>query len=584
MPVRDMRTRLSLDGETSYKQALSEMTKGLSVLNSELRLNSEQYKGNEDSIEALTSRGVLLEQKLLSQKDKVDLLRQAYEKSVTQNGEASAKTQDLKIKLNNAETALVGMDRELKNNASALETSTKKNAHFKDSLDGGVKSGKGFGDVIGELSGKFGISLPSDITTSLNSISTLDGALLEAAGAVAGAAAFAAALIAVGDAALDMTVKQAEAADDIVTLSLKTGVAIETLQALNYAQDLIDVSTETVTSSMAKNIRSMDDARKGNKELAEAYRDLHVRITGAGGKLRDSEDVYWDVIDALGKMKNETERDALAMTLLGRSAQELNPLIKIGSAGWAEYDKQAEEAGAKDEARALTLAAVDDHVRTLNNDLKIAKDVLAEALAPTVSDFIDQGTDLIHVLSEVVDETGLDDFLVVVLEAGTSILQVLEPIAKILGPLASVALKPIALALGIVADALTIVASLLGIVIESIKWLVGASPDAGQKIASYWSNIKGVFSGEGATSAALKMYGIGNNAEGTSNWRGGLTWVGENGPEVVNLPRGSQVIPARRALAAGTNNYIMQVNSRDMMTVARMTAIFEKARQEGRAR
>lgn len=32
-------------------------------------------------------------------------------------------------------------------------------------------------------------------------------------------------------------------------------------------------------------------------------------------------------------------------------------------------------------------------------------------------------------------------------------------------------------------------------------------------------------------------------AGGTDNWRGGMTWVGENGPELLNLPRGSQVIP-----------------------------------------
>jgi len=36
---------------------------------------------------------------------------------------------------------------------------------------------------------------------------------------------------------------------------------------------------------------------------------------------------------------------------------------------------------------------------------------------------------------------------------------------------------------------------------------------------------------------------IGKNAQGTNNWRGGPTWVGERGPEIVNLPRGSQVIP-----------------------------------------
>ena len=42
--------------------------------------------------------------------------------------------------------------------------------------------------------------------------------------------------------------------------------------------------------------------------------------------------------------------------------------------------------------------------------------------------------------------------------------------------------------------------------------------------------------------AALHPY-IPGNADGTDNWRGGLTWVGERGKELVNLPRGAQVIP-----------------------------------------
>jgi hypothetical protein len=41
----------------------------------------------------------------------------------------------------------------------------------------------------------------------------------------------------------------------------------------------------------------------------------------------------------------------------------------------------------------------------------------------------------------------------------------------------------------------------------------------------------------------------GNNATGTNYWQGGATWVGERGPELVNLPRGSQVINNRESEA-----------------------------------
>lgn len=40
---------------------------------------------------------------------------------------------------------------------------------------------------------------------------------------------------------------------------------------------------------------------------------------------------------------------------------------------------------------------------------------------------------------------------------------------------------------------------------------------------------------------------VGSNANGTSNWRGGLTWVGERGPELINLQRGAQVHTAQES-------------------------------------
>jgi hypothetical protein len=41
----------------------------------------------------------------------------------------------------------------------------------------------------------------------------------------------------------------------------------------------------------------------------------------------------------------------------------------------------------------------------------------------------------------------------------------------------------------------------------------------------------------------VNLLGIGQNAEGTRNWRGGLSWVGEEGPELLHLPNGAKVIP-----------------------------------------
>ena len=60
---------------------------------------------------------------------------------------------------------------------------------------------------------------------------------------------------------------------------------------------------------------------------------------------------------------------------------------------------------------------------------------------------------------------------------------------------------------------------------------------------------------------------IGKNALGTDNWRGGLSWVGERGPELVNLPMGAQVIPNNRlesvfGSGGGGFTYAPQIDAR----------------------
>jgi len=51
-------------------------------------------------------------------------------------------------------------------------------------------------------------------------------------------------------------------------------------------------------------------------------------------------------------------------------------------------------------------------------------------------------------------------------------------------------------------------------------------------------------------------------ANGTQNAPGGMAWVGERGPELVNLPRGSQVIPAHRAQSMGGGGVTINVDAR----------------------
>lgn len=142
-----------------------------------------------------------------------------------------------------------------------------------------------------------------------------------------------------------MAVEGAAYADTVLTESTVTGIATDKLQEYMYAAELVDVSTDTLTKSMAKQIKSMKSAADGSKSMVDAYDQLGVSVTNADGSLRDSDEVYWEIIDALGKVENETERDAIAMTVLGKSAQELNPLIEAGAERMNELGEEAHKAG-----------------------------------------------------------------------------------------------------------------------------------------------------------------------------------------------------------------------------------------------
>jgi len=65
-----------------------------------------------------------------------------------------------------------------------------------------------------------------------------------------------------------------------------------------------------------------------------------------------------------------------------------------------------------------------------------------------------------------------------------------------------------------------------------------------EKVFSIVEKVTRVFSDVGnAVSSA-----IGRNAQGTNFWRGGLTWVGEQGPELVNLPKGSRIYSNKKSI------------------------------------
>jgi len=388
--------KIGVEGEKEFKRALFDINQSFKVLGSEMKLVESEFSKNENSVQSLTSKNEVLTKQIDAQKDKIETLRKALENASSSFGENDRRTQAWAVQLNNAQAELNGMERELKGNEKALDS-------VADEFNAAEKQADQFGDEL-DKTGKDADSAGGKFE-KLGSVVKGVGAAMGVAFAAIGTAA-----IGAGKALVDMTVEAAAYADEMLTQSTVTGMSVESLQAYSYAADLVDVSMETLTGSMAKQVKSMSNARDGSSKFADAYVKLGISVADSNGQLRDSETVYWETIDALGKISNETERDALAMQIFGKSAQELNPLIAQGSAGIAALTEEAKRMGAVlSEESIEKLGAFDDSVQRLKQGSEAAQRVMGTVLLPQLQTLADDGVSLLGDFTSGLVEAG-DDF------------------------------------------------------------------------------------------------------------------------------------------------------------------------------
>nr|DAM04171.1 MAG TPA: tail tape measure [Caudoviricetes sp.] len=165
-----------------------------------------------------------------------------------------------------------------------------------------------------------------------------------------------------------LTLKSALAADDLNTLAKQSGFSTADIQKWQYASDLIDVSIDDIVKSAAKMKKNMIST---SKTTIAAWDQLGIKVKDSNGQLRNSTTVFYETLTALSKVQNETERDTLAMTLFGKSADSLAGIVDDGGAALQELAGKAEKAGVILSQDTLDSAnALNDKVDTLKATVK----------------------------------------------------------------------------------------------------------------------------------------------------------------------------------------------------------------------
>lgn len=347
---------------------IGEFKRGVTDLNREIRVIESGFKaaaaGTEDwtkDADTLGKRIDSLGQIMDLQRKKVDETRRAYEQVAAEKGENSKAAQELAIKLNTETQALNKTELQMKKTQATLNEMGNESKEAEKKAENLSKAMEEVGEAA-----KRGSEMAKKAVMAIG-----------AAAVAAGAGVF-------------KLVKDAGvAADELITLSNKTGISTQQLQEMEYAARFVDVEVETMTGSMMKLTKNMDMARKGSKDQANAFAKLGVEFKNQDGSLRSAKDVWTDAIGALGAVGNEADRDALAMNLFGKSAAELNPLIKAGTDELNRLGKEAQGMGIimSDEAVAA-LGQFDDKMQVLGASTQGLGNAIAIAALPVMDDLI----------------------------------------------------------------------------------------------------------------------------------------------------------------------------------------------------
>lgn len=324
-----------------------------------------------------------------------------------------------------------------------------------------------------------------------------------------------------------------------------------------------------------KSYRDAMDEGEVNDQV-KAFQALGITVYDANGEFRNANDVFYETIDALGQVQNSTERDALTMSVLGESAQELNPFIKEGSASLREYAAEAANTGYIMSTETLeSLQAVDDAQQELLATQKKVSNQIAGEYAPYMTEALGNTKDFIDKIGTSLTKSKIVESFGSILTSASGLLEPIGTLAGYLMPALAKSMEGVAYTFALIADTANVVAGILTFDWNKISTGLGLNVSSGQlsntqklyyKDALEYTTydpttgtwVGNAYNGYVQAGSGFVPY----NAVGTDNFPGGVTWVGENGPEQVYLPRGTQILNAQESRLTGGDVFYITIEAR----------------------
>lgn len=436
---------IEFNGDTTKLQkALRQVNDESKNIAAELKRVEAALKFNPGNVDLLKQKQTLLAKQIETTTQKLDVLRDAQKKAADDPNidKNSAEYRELEREILKCENQLKRYNKEQAKVTAALSPLGKMSATFKDVGTNLTKAGE-----------------------AMKGFSKAGAAAVATIGALA--------------------YKGGQLADELNTLSKRYRISTADLQKYAAAAGLVDVDVDSIAKSHVKLEKSMMAAAKGNKTNVEYFDKLGVAITDANGELRSSDEVWQDVIASLGDVENETERDAIAMQLLGKSASELNPLIEDGGETYAAFAETMQKYNLDfiDQETLDRANQFNDELDTMKGLAQVAFGNLATQLAAYLEPALAKVVEWVGALAEWL--SNLDPRILMIIGIIGGLVAVLAPLLIGLGKIAF-AISSIMGLISVLGPAIAGIGSTLLPVIA----IIGAIIVIGVQLYKNWDTIK----------------------------------------------------------------------------------------------
>lgn len=518
---------------SEFSGGISECNRKMGLLDAEMKLAQEQAKAYGGETDQLKIKQEGLAQKIELQKKIVEQQAAAYDKAMSSQKKNEKQIDSMDKALLQSRTTLQKLENEYKDNNKQLEEFTKKSRES-------TEEQRSFGDTIRDVADTIGISANPVIEKLAEKFDDIDENVGKA-------------VLTIGTlitTLAGLTMKTAEQAKEISNVSQTMGMTTDQYQVWDFILKSVGSDAESASGDLAALAEKAKDAAEGGNDSAKTFRMLGISLKDSHGHLKSQNDLFLELINSLKNMEDTTTRNAIASDLLSTTGEKIIPILNMTKEEFDSLKNSAYETGYVMSGDTLqgfsklnrAMAEFDGVTQGLSNSFAVT-------LLPMLTALFNAVTAIpTPVLQMIITITGIVATMVAVMGAVNSTVEAFDKFTSMLAGVDTKTLKTTAIILGVVA-ALIALSAIIAVI-------MGKSDDLNRTMESVGNSVGNI--NKGVQNAQKVRY----NANGTDFFEGGATWVGEDGPEPVILPRGSKIISNRDARSLTGDTYNITVNAK----------------------